>query len=178
MGIGIGLSINASAQSTPIPNWIKNTAKWWADDQISDSEFIKALQWLIDQKILVVEQYNATKELQDKIALAMLNNLENKPKTPPPVEIGYDCLKSLGETWKNPDDHGYVEYHVTVQNFDKILHSATVKVSDETDGGNILSSKNIEVVLQPNETKKVTETLAGTALSDGLCHVELTSVKQ
>jgi len=177
LAIGIGLSINASAQSTPIPSWIKNTAKWWADGQVSDSEFIKALQWLIDQKILVVQQYNATKELQDKIALAMLKNLENKPATPPPVEMGFDCAATIGETWKNPNDHGYTEYHVTVQNFDKNLHSATVKISDETEGGNVLSSKNIVVVLQPSETKMVTENLTKTALSDGFCHVELTSVK-
>ncbi|MBI3640663.1 MAG: hypothetical protein HY223_10210 [Thaumarchaeota archaeon] len=51
-------SINASAQQNSIPSWIKNTAKWWGDGQISDDEFLKAIQWLIDQKILVVHQVN------------------------------------------------------------------------------------------------------------------------
>ncbi len=53
-GIAIGLSINASAQTTPIPSWIKNTAKWWSEDKISEAEYIKSLQWLINNRILVV----------------------------------------------------------------------------------------------------------------------------
>lgn len=56
VGITIGSSTNVIAQQASIPSWIKNTAKWWGEGQVSDSEFIKALQWLIDQKILVVSQ--------------------------------------------------------------------------------------------------------------------------
>jgi hypothetical protein len=54
LGISIGFSMNASGQTTPIPNWLKNTALWWGQGQISDSEFIKAIQWLVDQKIIVL----------------------------------------------------------------------------------------------------------------------------
>ncbi len=57
MGFLLG-SINASVQQNSIPSWIKNTAKWWGEGQISDDEFLKALQWLIDQRILVVPQMN------------------------------------------------------------------------------------------------------------------------
>lgn len=56
LGIGIGLSVNISADQGTIPAWIKNSAKWWADGQITDSDFIKSLQWLIDNKILVIPQ--------------------------------------------------------------------------------------------------------------------------
>lgn len=54
----IGLSMittNAYAQ-TVIPNWVKNTALWWGQGQISDSEFVKAMQYLIDHGILVISQ--------------------------------------------------------------------------------------------------------------------------
>lgn len=30
-----------------IPNWIKNNAKWWADGQISDNDFVKGIEFLI-----------------------------------------------------------------------------------------------------------------------------------
>ena len=56
IGFLIGVSVNASAQELTIPKWIKNTALWWGQGQISDSEFIKALQYLIEQGILVVNQ--------------------------------------------------------------------------------------------------------------------------
>ncbi len=53
--LGIGLFAFVSAQEeSKIPAWIKDTASFWVNDQISDQEFITALQYLIDQKVLVV----------------------------------------------------------------------------------------------------------------------------
>ena len=37
-----------------IPSWIKNTASFWVDDQISDQEFLNALQFLVNEGILVI----------------------------------------------------------------------------------------------------------------------------
>jgi hypothetical protein len=66
LGIGIGLSINVSAEENLIPSWIKTTAGFWVDGQIDDSEFIKALEYLIDQKIIVVKnQGSIENELKD-----------------------------------------------------------------------------------------------------------------
>ena len=53
-GIFIGLSVNVSAATAPIPSWIKNTALWWGQGQISDDEFIGALQYLVGQGILKI----------------------------------------------------------------------------------------------------------------------------
>ncbi len=41
-------------QSSSIPEWIKDTAKSWVKGEITDDDFIKLLQLLIDQKILIV----------------------------------------------------------------------------------------------------------------------------
>ena len=37
-----------------IPPWIKNTAGWWANDAISEKEFLHAVQYLIENKIIKV----------------------------------------------------------------------------------------------------------------------------
>ncbi|MGI0046740.1 MAG: matrixin family metalloprotease [Nitrosotalea sp.] len=37
-----------------IPSWVKNIAKWWSVNQVSDNEFVSAMKYLIDQKILQV----------------------------------------------------------------------------------------------------------------------------
>lgn len=50
--ITIGYSIKASAQESSIPSWIKNTARWWSQNQTSDSDFLTAIQYLIDQGML------------------------------------------------------------------------------------------------------------------------------
>ena len=38
-----------------VPAWVKNTAGWWANDQIEDSEFLTSMQFLIKNGLLVIE---------------------------------------------------------------------------------------------------------------------------
>jgi len=38
-----------------VPNWVKNTADWWASDQIPDSAFLQGIQYLIKEGIMIVE---------------------------------------------------------------------------------------------------------------------------
>jgi len=41
-----------------IPSWIKNNAKWWVEDAITDDEFIKAIEYLVEKKIIDLGKYN------------------------------------------------------------------------------------------------------------------------
>ncbi|MGC1709908.1 MAG: hypothetical protein WA799_08940 [Nitrosotalea sp.] len=54
IGITLGHSTNVIAQQTSIPSWVKNTALWWGQGQISDSEFIKAIQWMITDGLIQI----------------------------------------------------------------------------------------------------------------------------
>ena len=38
-----------------VPDWVKNTAGWWASDQIPDSAFLQGIQFLIKEKIIIVK---------------------------------------------------------------------------------------------------------------------------
>ena len=40
-----------------IPSWIKNTAKWWSEGTVSNSEFIQSIQYLIQQGTLKIPNY-------------------------------------------------------------------------------------------------------------------------
>ncbi len=66
---GLVFSMSALGQeSYNIPQWIKNNAKWWSEGQISDSEFIKGIQYLIDNNILQVNNAGSnelTKQAQE-----------------------------------------------------------------------------------------------------------------
>ncbi|MDE1765972.1 MAG: hypothetical protein KGI27_06825 [Thaumarchaeota archaeon] len=42
------------ANATQIPNWIRNNAKWWSQGQVGDQDFVKGIQYLIEQGILKV----------------------------------------------------------------------------------------------------------------------------
>jgi phosphonate transport system substrate-binding protein len=48
------LPLTASSQTGSIPDWIKNTASFWATGQISDGEFINAIEFLIASGIIKV----------------------------------------------------------------------------------------------------------------------------
>jgi hypothetical protein len=64
IGLGIGLSINASAEENLIPSWIKNTAGWWASGSIGDTEFLKAIEYLVSENIIQTSTPKATAEPQ------------------------------------------------------------------------------------------------------------------
>jgi len=52
-----GTPTTTPTQSTVvIPGWIKNTAKWWSEGQVGDSDFIKGLQYMIQNGIMVIPQ--------------------------------------------------------------------------------------------------------------------------
>ena len=38
-----------------IPDWIKNNASWWSDNLIDDTDFINGLQYLIEHKIIKID---------------------------------------------------------------------------------------------------------------------------
>lgn len=39
---------------TPIPGWIKNNANWWSEGLISEDEFVKGIEFLVENRILKV----------------------------------------------------------------------------------------------------------------------------
>jgi len=49
----VAFPLAASAQSDTVPAWVKNTAGWWADDQISEAEFVNSMEYLIGSGINV-----------------------------------------------------------------------------------------------------------------------------
>ena len=52
VGITIGSLHSVIGQQVSIPKWVKNTALWWGQGQISDTEFVKAIQWLVDNGVI------------------------------------------------------------------------------------------------------------------------------
>ncbi len=50
----LGFSITASAADSAIPEWIKDTAKWWSEGSINDAEYIKSLEYLMRHGIIDV----------------------------------------------------------------------------------------------------------------------------
>ena len=45
---------NASAEADSLPEWIKNVAGFWAEGQTTDTDFVNAIEFLIDEGIIEV----------------------------------------------------------------------------------------------------------------------------
>ena len=51
----MALQEKAFAQDSKILPWIRNVATWWGEGQTSDDEFLNAIKFLIEQKIIVLD---------------------------------------------------------------------------------------------------------------------------
>jgi len=47
-----------------VPDWIKTSAKWWNNEQISDTGFAKGIEYLIENNILKVSQTETFEQVQ------------------------------------------------------------------------------------------------------------------
>jgi len=54
---------NAFAEN--VPDWVKNTAGWWATDVISETEFVNAIEFLVKENIIQVGASQTSETSQD-----------------------------------------------------------------------------------------------------------------
>ena len=59
---------------TTIPEWVKPIAKWWSEGNIKDSEFVLALLYLIENKIIQIPPVETQSISEDKIPEWIKNN--------------------------------------------------------------------------------------------------------
>lgn len=52
--ISSSITSSTNQSTTEIPSWIHNTAKWWAEGSVGDNDFVKGIQYLIQQKIITI----------------------------------------------------------------------------------------------------------------------------
>lgn len=59
----------------PVPSWIKNNAKWWAEGKIDDANFISGIQFLIQNRIIILSDVAITQtSTTDSIPFWIKNN--------------------------------------------------------------------------------------------------------
>jgi peptidoglycan/xylan/chitin deacetylase (PgdA/CDA1 family) len=57
-----------------IPSWIKNNAGWWANGQISDSDFISGIQYMIQNDIIIIQNLPQSGESSGQIIPSWIKN--------------------------------------------------------------------------------------------------------
>jgi len=57
-----------------IPDWIRNNALWWSEEQIDDDTFIQGIEFLIENKIIVIPQTSQETSDSNEIPSWIRNN--------------------------------------------------------------------------------------------------------
>lgn len=56
-------------RSIAVPFWIKNNAGWWADGKISDGDFIKGIEFLINSNIMIIDTEKLPEDIYRGLAI-------------------------------------------------------------------------------------------------------------
>jgi hypothetical protein len=57
-----------------VPSWVKNNAGWWANDQISDTDFVKGIEYMIKEGIVKTGDTPSGNGSSQKIPAWIKNN--------------------------------------------------------------------------------------------------------
>ena len=49
------ITVSVMGEESKIPEWVRNVFVWYAEDSISEKELLQALQFLINEKIIIVD---------------------------------------------------------------------------------------------------------------------------
>ena len=69
-------SESKSSQMKPIPEWIKNNARWWSTGTITDSDFLLGIEYLIQNDIMTIQTVNEISSESEEIPSWIRNNAE------------------------------------------------------------------------------------------------------
>ena len=72
----VGICMIPAVFSENVPNWIKNTAGWWATDAISETEFVNAIAYLIKNGIISIESSKSPEIIADMWLNGQINDDE------------------------------------------------------------------------------------------------------
>ena len=56
MSIFLSTSLIPLSYAETVPSWVKNTAGWWATDAISETEFVNAIEFLVQTNLIHLEK--------------------------------------------------------------------------------------------------------------------------
>jgi|GEM_PF-4832225 len=62
----LGISVDAAAQESILPSWIKSNAGWWSQGLISDDDFVKGIQYMVANGIIEISQDVETSEDKER----------------------------------------------------------------------------------------------------------------
>ena len=71
----VSVSLNVADAQT-VPEWVKNNALWYGQGVISETEFLNAIKFLIDEGVLVIETSEPVPQVMDATVIIPNGNFD------------------------------------------------------------------------------------------------------
>jgi hypothetical protein len=130
-----------------IPSWIKNNARWWSQDTISDGDFTLGIEYIVNHKIISFSEPSILEQITDTNLGAKFANGNSSQNQINNIQIqsrhgSYEALKYEGQdayhlyaSWvlKSNADYKKAHMHLTnpngsVSEFDANIHDGVIQI--------------------------------------------------
>ena len=102
------------AHAESVPDWVKNTAKFWTEGKITDTEFLNAIKFLIEKNIIQVEAKPAAKPASGVANVVIPNGNAEVGNAGFYIPLNLQVTSGTTVVWINDDN-----IHHTVQSQDE-----------------------------------------------------------
>jgi len=120
--LSVFVLVTPSAFAENVPEWVKNTAGWWATDMISENEFVNAIQFLISNGIMVVSHADIDNEIKSQ-------------KVP-------EWVKNNAGWWAD----GQIPDSTFIDGIEYLIESGIIQIKVELDESQIILQKREELI--------------------------------
>lgn len=125
------------AEAEFVPDWVKNTARWYAEGKISETEFLDSIKYLIDNNIIILESKQKTKESTPTIANVVIPNGNAKVGNAGfYIPLNLEVQRGITVVWINDDNIKH-----TIQSQDEEGNVISLFNSDALNTGEMFEHK-------------------------------------
>lgn len=96
------ITTNAHAES--VPDWVKNTAKFWSEGKITDTEFLNAIKFLIQKNIIKLDAQQAIKPIANVANVVIPNGNSEAGNVGFYVPLNLEIQRGTTVVWINDDN--------------------------------------------------------------------------
>jgi len=141
IGISTFTVLSISAQESQIPSWIKTTVGYWINGDASDQDFINAIKWMLENKILKVST------TQDNDLTIKVNQLskENERLEKEVAKLKAKNAETITEKYANADYGNISPHDQTPVPIDKEFSAGPFRFH-VIDAGYVLADENGKTV--------------------------------
>jgi plastocyanin len=127
----LGIYANQNGYAQNVPTWVQNTALWYGQGNISETEFLNMIKFLIENKIIELEENEGVVSGNLASSVLIPNGNFNVANTGFYIPLNLEVVKGTTVKWVNDDSVSH-----TIQSTDEkgsimgLFNSAPLKTGE------------------------------------------------